>query len=172
MTIPSEGELHIEIGWLAGIIDGEGSIVMYNAGTFKQIRVYIINTDIAILEKALVILTKLGVMAYTYQKTANKRQRDGSYDYTKPCFEIIVSRREDLRALLPIIANTLVGDKKAKALRALSYLQEHPFNAGRKTPRVTTERLAPTTNLERFRMKLQSALTGNPKKSAEMTDSA
>ena len=161
MTIPSEGVSHFNTGWLAGIIDGEGSVVMYKNHNFLAIRLYIINTDIVILEKALDILDKLDVMAYIYHKTASKRQREGSYAYTKPCYEIIVARRDALRKLLPLIYPHLVGDKKQRVKIGIDYLNTHPFNAGRKTPRVETERLTPSTNLQRFeqiRMKLQSVL--------------
>ncbi len=187
MITPSEGELHFDIGWLAGILDGEGSIVHYMAKNHdrrrgkhiirysKLTRVCIINTDERIVEKVLNILTKLDILAYVNQKSASKKQRIGSYRYTKPCFEIIISQRRSVEKILDLLTPHLSGCKKDKAFTVLDYYKTHPFNAGRKTPRVETERLAPNTNLTRFeniRMKLQSVLTENSKRVAEMTTPA
>lgn len=172
MTIPSQ-DLHFNIGWLAGIIDGEGSIIAYRSksNNFYHIRIYVINTDARIIERCLEIFTELDILAYVNQKTTSKKQREGSFKYSKVCWEIIISRRDAVQKLLTLISPLLVGDKKEKALNGLNYLNTNQFNAGRKSG-VTTERLAPETNLERFRMKLQSALIGNSEKLAEMTSSA
>lgn len=170
MTIPNEGEQHFNIGWLAGIFDGEGSLAFYDLKNTdrrrgnciirhsKHTRWVIINTDVEIIEKVLRLLTSLDILAYVNQKSASKKQREGSFKYTKPCFEIIVSQRNSVEKIMEIITPHLVSYKKAKSVEVLDYLHSHPFNAGRRTPRVTTERLTPQTNMERFRMKLQSAL--------------
>ncbi len=184
MTTPSEGEKHFDIGWLAGIFDGEGSITFYNQkeidrrrGNYiirhsKHTRWVIVNTDTEIIKKSLEILTRLDIVAYVNQKSATKKQREGSFKYTKPCYEIIVSQRKSVQKIMELITPLLVSYKKQKSIFVLEYLHTHPFNAGRKTPRVTTERLAPNTNLQRFealRMKLQSELMGNHERIAEMT---
>lgn len=173
MTIPSEGVSHFNIGWLAGIFDGEGTVRLYISKNHDRrrgkhiirdntvYRLQIVNTDIAILTKVLDILTRLDILAYVYQKSASKKAREGSFKFSKPCFDIIISQRRSIEKLTRLIYPHLAGDKKDKCLKLMKYFNIHPFNAGRKTPRVETERLTPESNLLRFeqiRMKLQSVL--------------
>src|SRR5262249_50911869 len=51
-----------EIGWLAGLVDGEGSIALSHGGTrTPHLRVMLYNSSIPILDKAKRILDDLGV---------------------------------------------------------------------------------------------------------------
>lgn len=183
MTIPSEGITHFDIGWLAGIVDGEGSIVHYFSTQhdrrrgkhivrkFPLSRIVIVNTDYGIVKRFAELLMKLDIVGYINQKCSSKKQRIGSFYFTKPCLEVICQRRMDVEKLARLIEPHLSGNKKQKALKLIEYFNTHPFNAGRRIPRVTTERLAPSSNLERLEntwMKLQSELTRNSENTTEM----
>lgn len=54
-----------DLAWLAGIIDGEGSVALSHGGTRSpHLRVYIFNGDAAIIDKVTAILTEHGVNWY------------------------------------------------------------------------------------------------------------
>ncbi len=162
MAIPSEGVSDFDIGWLAGVVDSDGSIAFYKAKNHDRrrgkhiirysrlTRIVIINTDVKILRRVANILTKLNIVAYINQKSASKKFRDGSFHYKKPCYEIIVSQRKSAERIANIIYPHLAGYKKDKVLTIVKYYETHPFNAGRKTPRVETKRLAPDSNIKRL----------------------
>lgn len=136
-TIPSQ-EI-TDIGWLAGIIDGEGSLAHYYSRRKGQSKlgvpykespvfgVYIINTDMEIMSYAKGIYEKLGLFAQINEKSASKKQREGSFAYSKPCYELVVRRRKDVEELLKLVTPYLRGYKKAKAQAMLDFFVTKPF---------------------------------------------
>jgi hypothetical protein len=138
-TTPSQEVTHFDIGWLAGIIDGEGSLAHYYCVRNKNPNlkkcpiygVYVINSDMEIMNKVKQIYDKIGVFAQIYLKSANKKQRENSYSFSKPCYEMVVRRRLDVEKLLKIIIPYLIGYKKQKANDMLNFFSKNPFNAKR-----------------------------------------
>ena len=133
-TIPSEELTHFDIGWLAGIVEGEGSIAHYYSKTKRggkpspMYGVCIVNTDLGILNRVKVIYDKMGLFANINPKSASKKLRVGSYTFTKPCYELIVRRRLDVEKLLKLIAPYMWGYKKQKAEALLKFFSLNPFN--------------------------------------------
>lgn len=136
-TIPSQ-EVS-DIGWLAGIIDGEGSLAHYYSRRKGQTKlgvpykespifgVYIINTDMEIMSHAKSIYEKMGLFAQINQKSASREQRKGSFAFTKPCYELVVRRRKDVEQLLKQVTPYLRGYKRAKAEAMLNFFATKPF---------------------------------------------
>lgn len=112
-----------EIGWLAGIIDGEGSVTMLinRRRDRTQVlrinpRVTITNTDKAIIEKSILVLTKLGIGKYV---SITKPNNSGLVKRpSKDITYIDISGFRRLARLLPILIPHLAGEKmlRAKAL--------------------------------------------------------
>jgi hypothetical protein len=135
-TTPSQAVTYFEIGWLAGIIDGEGSIAHYycvrkNRPDLKKspiYGVYIINSDLGILEKVKSIYNRLGLFANINIKSSSRKNREESFHQTKTCYELVVRRRNDVELLLKTVTPHLVGYKKDKALKLLSFFLQNPFN--------------------------------------------
>lgn len=148
-TTVSEGDENFKIGWLAGIIDGEGSLAHYycrRKGTTKEGKPYalspiygvvIVNTDIDILNEAQRIYGTLGVHTKINQKSATRKQREGSFEYTKNSYELVVRRRRDVETVLKLVEPYLVGYKKQKALDMLKHFDSRPYYSH--TPRATTK---------------------------------
>jgi hypothetical protein len=136
-TIPSQ-EVS-DIGWLAGIIDGEGSLAHYYSKRKGQSKlgvpykespifgVYIINTDMEIMRHAKSIYNELGLFAQINLKSASRKQREGSFYGTKPCYELVVRRRRDVEELLRLVTPYLRGYKRAKAQAMLDFFLTKPF---------------------------------------------
>jgi len=136
-TTPSEGLTHFEIGWLAGIIDGEGSLAHYysirnhdpSLKRSPSYGVYIVNSDMDILNDVKKIYNKIEVFGNINLKSATKKQREGSFAYTKPCYELVVRRRLDVEKLLKLVIPFLHGNKKVKARAMLDFFLLNPFNS-------------------------------------------
>lgn len=136
-TIPSQ-EVS-DIGWLAGIIDGEGSLAHYYSKRKGQTKsgvpykespmfgVIIVNTDMEIMRHVKSIYDKLGVYAQINLKAASKSQREGSFAFAKPCYELVVRRRKDVEELLKLVTPYLRGYKRAKAEVMLDFFATKPF---------------------------------------------
>lgn len=169
-TIASEAYTPQEIGWLAGIIEGEGSIANYtstyitdrkdrNGKPYKRsVRLYgivIVNSDLKLLHKVSEIYDKLGVFSHINLKSTSRRQHPASHKSSRLCYEMAVRRRRDVEKLLELVIPWMFGEKKEKAQKLLIDLIATRDN---KYARVTTEREAPQ-NL--VRLKRQSELHGN-----------
>ncbi len=63
-----------EIGWLLGIIEGEGSLGLYWNQVRKQIYpvIHIINTDKVLIDEAIRILYRIGAGGHVLSSTENK----------------------------------------------------------------------------------------------------
>lgn len=140
-TIPSEA---LDIAWLAGIFDGEGSIGMYpmrtRPGRFL-LGATITNTDSAILDKIERIYQSLGIDSRRHLKVAWLKPHITSFQSRKPCYEIVVRRRLDIEKLLKLIQPILVGEKQKNLQRILKHLVDNPPRVLK--ARVTTKREAP-----------------------------
>lgn len=120
-TTPSEDIL---LTWLAGIVDGEGSIGVYtnNQGS-KALNFSIVNTDQKILQRVEDIYQAHTIF---YSKYLHTNRHPKGYQPRKPCYVITVRRRDDFEKILLLIEPILVGQKKKSAQVALAYLKENP----------------------------------------------
>lgn len=101
-----------EIGWLAGIIDGEGYLgaVWETKKKYRYVRVqlHITNCDEQIILKAQHILRKIGINPYI-------RACKGSGKVKKDNFRVQIRNFSKLSKLLLIVMNDLTGNKKKRA---------------------------------------------------------
>lgn len=96
-----------DVAWLAGIIDGEGSITM---GFYKARGVYgpavsIVNTDQSILDECLRILGVLGCSSTVHRRKINHLG-------TRPVTQIVVANHASVMRLLEIVHPYLRSEKK------------------------------------------------------------
>src|SRR5258706_11247130 len=122
-TIPSE---EVQLAWLAGIIDGEGTIGIYNRNKTKTHRVVnltIVNSDEVILSKAKEIYEQYNIFASKY--THNNKNPVG-FIARKPCYVLTVRRWDDFQKMIQLLIPYLIGNKKQVAEEALEYMKSHP----------------------------------------------
>ncbi len=111
-----------EIGWLAGMIDGEGSIAIqrchHNTPSgrkgYYSPRCQVVNTDPALIATVVDLLTRFEVRFYI---TTN-----GSSDRRKELFTIRVDGMEDIARLLAVVTPHLRGEKYARARLLMQYV--------------------------------------------------
>jgi hypothetical protein len=124
-TIPSED---VELAWLAGIIDGEGTIGVYKVdnGKRKPYHIFnftIVNTDAEILNKAESILKNNNIF---FSKYIHNNKNPVGFLPTKPCYVITVRRRDDFEQIINLIEKFLVGSKRNNIKLAKEYLAQNP----------------------------------------------
>lgn len=126
---PTEGE----IAWLAGIIEGEGSLMMSlwqrnERGGQKPkvgLTVKIYNSDAGIIRKAASILELLAVGYHLKERDMPpmaKAGGDGHYAPTAPMLTLTISRLSFVAAVLRAIRPWLFGEKAARADLMLQFL--------------------------------------------------
>lgn len=103
-------------GWLAGIIDGEGSVQEQRVVGRSHVRtVRIVNTDLSLLAAVEEALELLGITFKRYDRS--ERARLGK----KPIFDIVIGGRPNL---LRVAALPLQSEKKTKLEHAVgSYVR-------------------------------------------------
>ncbi len=101
-----------EIGWLAGIIDGEGHIGISLQGTHKgdavKMDLQIVNTDEALIEKAVLVINKLGVNPHIRERVHNKKNWANNWIVT-------VGKMAQIKRVLDAVRPHLTGVKREKA---------------------------------------------------------
>lgn len=129
---PSEAE----IAWLAGIIEGEGSIQLGawkvnegDAGKNLRLRSYIIiyNTDAGIIRKAVDIINRMGINPYMSerpQKPMLKASGEGYYKSVEPMLKVMVKNLNDIDKLLTRLRPWLFGNKAPRADLMLEYVSK------------------------------------------------
>lgn len=115
-----------EIAWLAGIIDGEGSVVFVpreSQAGYHLCRISLANTSEEILDDVQRILYELGCVSY---RTAKPIGRLGK----KPCWDVHAGRQEEvpvvLRAILPYLRHE---GKRDKAAQAIAYMESYKYRS-------------------------------------------
>ena len=129
---PIESELNdngvdaVDIAWLAGIIDGEGSIIIHlvRESGRHQCRVTIVNTDDGILSEAKRILGKW-LIFFTIAKN-NQPQH-------KSCYVIEINRRLEAKFVLEKVLPYLKSIKKQKAEAFIDFVNNTQRIDGRKS---------------------------------------
>jgi len=130
VTMGNQQATQIELGWLAGIIDGEGYLGL---SISKELRtktpsnsvtpaMHICNTDEQIILKTQIIMRKLGIVTYVRASDHSKYNKDGKVrKYDKIIFTIQVHRYINMIKLLESIGNQLTGNKKKRGKLILEY---------------------------------------------------
>lgn len=125
-TMGNQQASDFEIGWLAGIIDGEGylGITKVNRKDRKSPNcVYtdlqITNTDTQIVERCASIIRKLGVNPYVLEKTHNVKLNP----QWKTSYNICLRKFSDIVKILEAVYPHLGGEKQAKARLLLDFVR-------------------------------------------------
>jgi hypothetical protein len=127
---PTEGE----IAWLAGIIEGEGTLCMsmWTRASYAidrrpkiglQIKIY--NSDAGIIRKAAAILELLAVGFHLREREMPPMARpggQGEYAPTAPMLTLTISRLSSVNSVLEAIRPWLFGEKSARADLMLQFL--------------------------------------------------
>ncbi len=172
-TMGNQQATEAEIGWLAGIIDGEGHIGLSNQNS-KKVRsvradLQIVNTDIKLIEKLVNILRKMGVNPYVRERVHVKSTWSTNTIVT-------IGKFAHIKRILDIVKPHLTGMKSEKTEIVLALIESRmkktrfdQYDAQElEIVRVYRERFigkygASTTAREAYRassgMKIQSVLT-------------
>ena len=129
-----------ELGWMAGIIDGEGWLGMC-VGAEKSYRpthhtrqysvtvdIKVTNCDPEIIVKAAQIMRKIGVNPYIRQPKVELKENH------KPHYEVSVHRMAPVRRVLEAVLPYLVGTKLERANLILRFMDLRAINLGTENP--------------------------------------
>lgn len=94
----------LELGWLAGIIDGEGSISVVKRGPTYVPQVRMANTSKKLVDKYCEILDKLEISYHCYGK-----QKEGNRKYQ---WDVAVTGRPRVLKFLSLIQDLLIAKQK------------------------------------------------------------
>lgn len=125
-TIPRE-VLKIKLAWLAGIIDGEGTIGFYlyrkKNGEIKQpiYGIYLVNTDYRMISEVAGIYRSFGYTPFFSKKNIYPKSFIRS---TKQCWEVKLTRRDEIKEMLKRLIPYLVT-KREQAELIYNFLHEN-----------------------------------------------
>lgn len=124
----------VELGWLAGMIDGEGAVsfsVYFRTEGMNTIRVkpqvIISGTEKVMIEKAADIISRLGVGVHFQtreQLIAYKSSLASGASKYRPLHVVTVAGFKRAAALLSIISEHLVSTKREKSEMMLQYMSQ------------------------------------------------
>jgi hypothetical protein len=146
ITMDNQQEIltQAEIGWLAGIIEGEGSVCM-NArkkhwkgwnGFGVDLRIMAVNSDAGIIKKCVDIFRKLGINPHIQERGAvpiPKRDSDDVYQSVKTMLTLTISRMGDIKKVLEIIIPHTAGEKKERAELIVDFINRRQTRKGDRT---------------------------------------
>lgn len=136
---PQAKSIDTRLAWLAGIVDGEGSISLNRIRTkdrqgrpywYARFTVRVANTDPAMLNEFMAIADLLGVRYFCSTYKNNPRRNE------KPCPGVVVATKSHVTALLTALFPYLIT-KQARAeltLRAIAHRQSTRTAGGRYMP--------------------------------------
>ena len=136
---PQQTVSDLELGWLAGIIEGEGSIVLQvskRMSRMQQIRleprVIITNTDMQIIERCSEILQKLGIGKWIMHKKPNNAKYGALVGKSyKEIAYLHITGFKRVSKLVGIMRRVMAGEKKVRC-EALGNLIFHRMAHGGK----------------------------------------
>lgn len=112
VTMGNQQATQSEIGWLAGIIDGEGHIglSLANSNVSKTVKfdLQIVNTDGGLIDKLVRILRSIGVNPYIRERTHVKATWSTNTIVT-------VGKMAHIKKILDVVKDELTGMKREKA---------------------------------------------------------
>lgn len=112
----------VERAWLAGIIDGEGSISLFHnqekngSDKIKPV-INFVNTDLGIVNEAIKILKNLDCSVYIIKRNQSKKNKNH-----KDVIEVKCTNIPNIKIWLEAIEPYLKGEKKHKAQILLRYV--------------------------------------------------
>jgi hypothetical protein len=143
---PTDGE----IAWLAGIIEGEGTLMMSlwmrneNRSTKPKVglQIKIYNSDAGIMRKAAEILEKLSVgfhLGEREMKPMRKPDGEGHYMPNDPMLTATISQMAMVRRVLVAVRPWLFGSKAARADLMMRFMERRfakfdDFSMGKRAP--------------------------------------
>lgn len=119
-----------DLGWVAGILDGEGSITMLVSARSLgrrqairlQCRIIVGNTDEGIIAKYASILDRLGITQYVQHTRPKPVAVNGRSAY-KAVTTIHVEGLGRVRKLLSCVIPHLAGEKREKSIALLNFIK-------------------------------------------------
>lgn len=114
----------VDIGWLAGIIDGEANVCfLKNKYNRLMHKITIINSNIDLLNKCLWIINKYSEKDKDI-KIHVKKYKTGIFKTNKKMYDVTIHRQNHLKNILPILIPHLT-EKKLKSQQLLNFLENH-----------------------------------------------
>lgn len=112
----------LTIGWIAGLIDGDGSICLMSIKSHPKhkktptytyhVKINIYNSDEGLIAAVSEFYDKFGIKHFV-QKRTSKNPRNGQD--CKPNYNVVVQEANSAKLLLELITNTLRTVKRARA---------------------------------------------------------
>lgn len=120
-----------ELGWLAGLLDGEGSIAYsvrkkHLGYLGMDLSVCWYNTDGGIIRKAVAILNKIGVEPYLTEASRDVEKRNGTtwLQAHKTYLTVRLHKQSAMRIVLEALHPHLAGEKRHRAYLVLRLLNK------------------------------------------------
>jgi hypothetical protein len=115
-TMGNQQATDLELGWLAGIYDGEGymGFTRQNAKKVRSIRpdIQLVNCDPDIILKARTILNKIGINPYIRERVHSKKGVEGQWSRN---YIMQMSKFSDVKVFIDTIGSLLTGEKKKRS---------------------------------------------------------
>lgn len=121
-----------EIAWLAGFIEGEGTLVLSswkrNEKQGKQpkigLQVKIYNTDALLIRRTVDMMERMGVAPHIKEREQKPMLRPGGGEYrpVNGMYIVTINKLEQVHQLLTHLHPWLAGDKRARADLMLRFL--------------------------------------------------
>lgn len=112
VTMDNQQATELEIGWLAGIYDGEGYIgfTRQNAKKVRSIRpdIQLVNCDPDVILKTKRILNMIGINPYIRERVHNKKLWSRNYILS-------MSKFSHVKKFIDTLGHLLTGEKKKRA---------------------------------------------------------
>ena len=114
----------VDIGWLAGIIDGEANVCFVkNQYNRLMHKITIINSNIDLLNKCRWIINKYCEKNKDV-KIHVKKYKTGIFKSSKKMYDLTIHRQNHLKNILPVLIPHLT-EKKLKSQQLLNFLENH-----------------------------------------------
>ncbi len=129
----------IELGWLAGIVDGEGwvGVTVQTEHWFRQglntrqksikVEFAVSNCDPAIVERTTMIIRKLGLNPYVRHGNRTRETR-------RPIYIVSIKQMVSVQKLLMVLRDHLTGSKQQRADLILQFIHLRQTNPGIPNP--------------------------------------
>lgn len=120
-TTPSQD---MRIPWVAGIIEGEGTIELFKPkhdGWKKRIGITVTNTDIRILNGIQDFCDDYEISWVIYSR--KKYTHKNSFSHHKECFGLHIRKHNSALRLSELIYPYIIGEKKEKIFELIEYLK-------------------------------------------------
>jgi LAGLIDADG-like domain len=123
----------VELAWLAGFIEGEGTLALSAWNRFADgdvrspkvaVTIKVYNTDAKLIQKCRSIIRKLEIEPYLKEREQKPMLKKGGGEYVShdPMLTLTVSKQQCAKRLLNAIRPHLFGDKATRADLMIEYL--------------------------------------------------